>query len=282
MTDQIKRIEGCDAFTDALSDFLERELSEPMRAAMESHALGCRDCGPLLADLRKLRLDAANLPELAPSRDLWPGIAARIETPVVELGSARSIAPMRRTAHRMRMGLAAAGLVGITASTTYLLTKRANETTNTPTTVATTTTVATATTVATLSSPDTLVNRASSGISAPDTSNTPNTTARPRPGSVAPAAPALRLASNKLSAEATYDIEISRLRKIVDRRRGELDSSTVVVLEKNLKIIDDAIAQCRMALKKDPASAYLNESLTDALDNKVQLLRTAAGLPAKM
>ncbi len=52
------------------------------------------------------------------------------------------------------------------------------------------------------------------------------------------------------------------------------------MLEKNLHIIDDAIAQCRKALEKDPSSSYLNESLTEALDNKVQLLRAAATLPA--
>ena len=49
-----------------------------------------------------------------------------------------------------------------------------------------------------------------------------------------------------------------------------------------LKIIDEAIAQCRKALKSDPASAYLMESLDDALNNKIQLLRTAAALPSRM
>ena len=42
----------------------------------------------------------------------------------------------------------------------------------------------------------------------------------------------------------------------------------------------DAIAQCRKALKLDPSSAYLHESLNEALDNKVQLLRAAATLPS--
>lgn len=275
MTSHIKPVESCDAFADALSDFLERDVSEPMRAAMESHALACNDCGPLLADLRKLRLDAANLPELAPSRDLWSGIAARIETPVVELGSARMVErPVRRTSNRIWTGLAAAALVGVTASTTYLLTKRANDAASPSVPAAT---VATLTTPDTTSKRDTATTSVAAGATPAVTAPAVTT-----PAAVAPAGPGLKLASNKLSAEATYDLEISRLRKIVDRRRGDLDSSTVVVLEKNLKIIDDAIAQCRMALKKDPASAYLNESLTDALDNKVQLLRAAAGLPVRM
>jgi hypothetical protein len=93
------------------------------------------------------------------------------------------------------------------------------------------------------------------------------------------------LASNpagKLSPAATYDMEISRLRQVVDHRRATLDSTTLAVLEKNLRIIDEAIAQCKQALELDPSSAYLNESLTSALDDKVQLLRAAATLPVRM
>jgi hypothetical protein len=85
MTSPIESNITCEQFADALPELLEREVDEATRARLESHALGCRECGPLLVDLRRLRLDAANLPELTPSRDLWSGIAARIETPVVEI-----------------------------------------------------------------------------------------------------------------------------------------------------------------------------------------------------
>jgi hypothetical protein len=256
---------SCDQFAETLADFLEREVPEGMRATMESHALSCDDCGPLLADLRKLRIDAANLDVLVPSRDLWAGIAERIETPVVSIGGAATGGPVNRwtggPARRIWMGLAAAGLVAITATVTHQITKR---TLSVPTqTVAALTPIQ-----AVLSTP------------APDSAAVERSTGQPVHRSTAKAP--LSLASNKLTPEQTYDVEISRLRKIVNARRGELDSVTVAVLEKNMKIIDDAIAQCRLALIKDPASAYLNESLTDALDNKVQLLRTAAGLPTRM
>jgi hypothetical protein len=46
-------------------------------------------------------------------------------------------------------------------------------------------------------------------------------------------------------------------------------------------VIDDAIAQCKLALAKDPASRFLMESLNNALENKVELLRTATMLPAR-
>jgi hypothetical protein len=96
---------------------------------------------------------------------------------------------------------------------------------------------------------------------------------------VAPAATSL--AANRSSIEQTYDSEIMRLRTIVRQRRSQMDSTTAAVLDHNLKVIDDAIAQCKDALGKDPNSRFLMESLNDALDTKVQLLRTAATLPSK-
>jgi hypothetical protein len=245
----------CDEFADTLADFLEREVDERTRAAVEAHALSCGDCGPLLADLRKLRIDAANLALLEPSRDLWAGIAERIETPVVELRGGRPMAGGRR--QYVWLGLAAAALVGITAGVTHRWTKASVG-------------VQTALVRAPTAAPrvDTVFREAQA------TSREPQAERR------TPHA-ASRLVSNKLSAEQTYDLEITRLRAIVNRRHSQLDSTTIAVIEHNLQIIDDAITQCKAALRKDPASRFLIESLNDALDTKVQLLRTAAMLPAR-
>jgi hypothetical protein len=70
------------------------------------------------------------------------------------------------------------------------------------------------------------------------------------------------------------------LQKIVTQRKSQLDSSTVAIIERNLRIIDAAIEQSKAALAKDPASRLLSAQLTHALDKKVELLRTAALLPA--
>ena len=43
----------------------------------------------------------------------------------------------------------------------------------------------------------------------------------------------------------------------------------------NLAIIDRAIAESRAALLRDPSSGYLNERLSSALQDKLQLMRTA-------
>lgn len=286
MTDPVRSTISCERFNDTLADFLERDVSESTRAEMESHALACEACGPLLADLRKLRIDAANLEELAPSRDLWSGIAVRIEAPVVSIGTPASdrdhVASRRRSS--VWIGLAAAGLVAVTATATYLITRQSMA----KATVVATSSRPAISTPATDSSP---APERSVAVKEPASSAAPaSATPSQRPGvatprSATPAPATVSLASNptgKLSPAATYDMEISRLRQVVDGRRATLDSATLAVLEKNLRIIDEAIAQCKQALKLDPSSSYLNESLTSALDDKVQLLRAAATLPVRM
>jgi hypothetical protein len=81
-------------------------------------------------------------------------------------------------------------------------------------------------------------------------------------------------------SDAVYGKEIAMLQRVVSERKTQLDPSTVAIIEKNLQIIDAAIAQSRAALAKDPASRLLSDQLTHALDKKVELLRTAALLPA--
>ena len=78
-----------------------------------------------------------------------------------------------------------------------------------------------------------------------------------------------------------YDREIDKLRQIVKARRTQLDPKTITVLEQSIAVIDSAIAQSRAALAKDPASAFLATQLNHSLEKKVELLRTAALLPAR-
>jgi hypothetical protein len=268
----------CDAFAERLVDLLERDVDESTRAALEAHALACGDCGALLSDLRKLRIDASNLPTLAPSRDLWEGISQRIDAPVIPLHAgvtergAAPIAPWRRWAS---MSAAAALLMAATAASTYYLTIRLRGVasasavaTRSPVVSDTGRAVPERTTVSTVAVVD------SAKPSAPASKQTGRAAS-------APAAASVRLVSTKPSAEQVYTTEITRLHGIVERRRGQLDPVTIGVIERNLKVIDDAIAQCKLALTKDPASRYLMESLNNALENKVQLLRTATMLPAR-
>src|SRR5580765_1266844 len=95
----------CEQFADDLEAFLERDVDESARAAMDEHALGCDECGALLADLRRLRADASNLRELTPSRDLWEGIAARIDAPVISISEGRGSPSAQQTSLGSRRAL---------------------------------------------------------------------------------------------------------------------------------------------------------------------------------
>jgi hypothetical protein len=107
-----------------------------------------------------------------------------------------------------------------------------------------------------------------------------------RPRRATPAPPrsgdaSLAAARSELAVVSSYDREIERLRAAMQQRRGELDSTTVAVIEENLALIDRAIAESRSALARDPRSGFLIQQLTNALDRKVELLRTVATLPAR-
>jgi hypothetical protein len=80
--------------------------------------------------------------------------------------------------------------------------------------------------------------------------------------------------------DTVFASEINRLQRVLAVRRGELDPQTVSIVEMNLKLIDSAIKSSRAALAKDPASGFLNQQLTRALDKKVELLRTVALMPS--
>lgn len=95
-------------------------------------------------------------------------------------------------------------------------------------------------------------------------------------GTPATRTPALIPASAR--AERTYDAAVSDLRAVLDAGRGRLDSTTVRVLERNLAIIDSAVADAQRAVAADPNNAYLNTYLAHTMRRKIDLLRQAASL----
>ncbi|MEO8679043.1 MAG: hypothetical protein ABI665_08355 [Vicinamibacterales bacterium] len=79
-------------------------------------------------------------------------------------------------------------------------------------------------------------------------------------------------------ADKQFDAAVTDLEKILLDDRDRLDPATVMVIERNLRTIDDAIAQAREALDKDPANPYLNSHLADSRRRKLELLRRATTL----
>lgn len=221
----------CDDAVLLSGDVLDGSLSDADRARLDVHLAGCAACRALLHDLTQLRAEAAALPTLTPSRDLWHGIEARLETPVIPLAPHRPGRAARWTTRQV--AAAAAVLVAATAGGTWLAAAR----TAAPVTQA---------------------------AVAPD-----------------PMGRAEFVAAADQKGIATYEGEIAKLHNIIDTRRGDLDSVTVAVLEKNLRLIDQAIIESRAALIADPASAFLAGRLNRAYDTKLELLRSAALLPSR-
>ena len=79
-------------------------------------------------------------------------------------------------------------------------------------------------------------------------------------------------------ADAQFNAAVSDLENILREERDRLDPRTVLIIERNLKAIDDAINEARMALDNDPANPYLNSHLADARRRKLDLLRHATTL----
>src|SRR6266550_4636237 len=111
----------CEAFDAALPDYLEGTLEDSRRASVEEHLGECVRCASLLRDIENISKEAAAMPNLVPSRDLWQGIEARIAAPVIPLAARPE--RQRRFAPAW-MGVAAAALIVSTAGITYVLTAR--------------------------------------------------------------------------------------------------------------------------------------------------------------
>jgi predicted anti-sigma-YlaC factor YlaD len=75
-----------------------------------------------------------------------------------------------------------------------------------------------------------------------------------------------------------YAAAVADLERLLAQHRSRLDTTTVRVIEKNLGIIDRAIRDAQSALAADPANAYLNQHLAQAMRRKLELLRQAATL----
>jgi anti-sigma factor RsiW len=70
-----------DPWTARLSDYLDGELSDAERGALERHLDACPGCTAALAELARVAERARTLPARRPTTDLWRGIAARIAEP---------------------------------------------------------------------------------------------------------------------------------------------------------------------------------------------------------
>lgn len=238
----------CEHVDTVLSAWFEGDLELADRRAVDAHLRECLRCASIVRDIESIRREAAKLPALEPSRDLWAGIAARIETPVIELAPRQAPAPARRT---WQMAAAAVLLMAVSSGVTYVVATGDGER-------------GTGEVASTPVGPDSTV------VPAPGV-----VTPRPRPSTGGSTV----LVRSESAPEIMYDQEITRLRTILDQRRADLDTATVSAVEKSLRAIDQAITDARAALAGNSSSLFLNEQLNRSLEKKLGVLRRVALLP---
>jgi anti-sigma factor RsiW len=76
MTDTTMSCERVDAL---LAGYLDEEAPASERRAVELHLATCLRCAALVRDLERIRARAGALAPLAPPRDLWPEVGARLD-----------------------------------------------------------------------------------------------------------------------------------------------------------------------------------------------------------
>ena len=89
-----------------------------------------------------------------------------------------------------------------------------------------------------------------------------------------------RPAGGGAGVEADFDRATNELSLILAAQRGRLRPETVALVERNLALIDAAIAESRAALARDPANAELQHLWAAAARQKVELLRWATRVAA--
>jgi hypothetical protein len=229
-----------------LSEYLDGELTDAEAGALERELDADPELAGLLAELREVKNAASELEERGPESDLWPQIAARIESErIVDLGSARrdrrriSFTVPQFAAAMVATLLLGGGALWVAGSIGGF-------------------TGAGQSGVVSSAAPD------AEGEFTPD-----------------PGMP-VRLVekSEPRNPSLKSDLAIAALEARLEEGRGNLDSSTVRILEESLATIDRAIESAAKALEADPGNIWLNRHLADSKSRKVRLLEKAAALSA--
>lgn len=262
----------CDQFEDLLPQLLDDDTVAVPPAA-GAHLDACAACRALYTDLTGIRSAAATLGPITPSRDLWSGIEARIRTPVVPLVEGMAIPKPRRQISLRTAAIAAGVLALINAGVGYQFMKPA--------------------------APEAPAPEVPAPSAMRSVVRQEPTMMVPLPVPMTPVSPrrsTIVLATNGIdqgpdqpqqqprpreAAKVVYDREIARLRAIVDSGRHRLDPATAALLDRNMRIIDTAIQQVNEALARDSSSSFLIESLNNAYQTKVKLLRIAAAAASR-
>jgi hypothetical protein len=74
-------------------------------------------------------------------------------------------------------------------------------------------------------------------------------------------------------AEREYQRATAELMAALDMRRASFSPETSAAIDENLRVIDTALAEIRVALASDPASTRLGRMLASTHEKKIETLR---------
>ncbi len=232
----------CAQYLPWIQEKVEGTIGPIRRAELDQHLDGCAACRALFEDLQRIHDAAANLPALAPPDRAWLQIAGRLR----QEGRIREEAP----APAARPGRGGGYVAWLAIAAALVL--------------------ATGSALFFIPRPE----------PAPETrmASTP-------PPSTAPAAsdrPTIDAVNAVEDAQAKFEKAIEELEKVAKANQQALDPGTAATIEKNLGILDQAIADNRVAVKTEPTSVAARETLFDALRQKVSLLQDTISLINEM
>jgi predicted anti-sigma-YlaC factor YlaD len=225
-----------DPWRDRLSEYLDGDFDAAERAPFDQHLADCDECRATLVELRDLAALAQQLEDQPPTRDLWTGIQARIQTATAAEAAPRPQPAWRQPPRRFaftitQLAAASIALVLLTASAFWLL------------------------------------GPAGGLIPGGSTAAGP-AAAGPTPTG---ATGTLHLAGDLAAGQ--YDAAVADLERALAEGRQYLAPATIQLLEENLAVIDRAIEEARNALAEDPANVYLTNYLADTMRRKLEWLR---------
>jgi len=110
----------------------------------------------------------------------------------------------------------------------------------------------------------------------------PQTASAPPPGNAADTRTVESVQNDVAVAQQQFEKAIAELEKVAKSNQQALDPETSATIDKNLGIIDQAIADNRVAVAQEPSSVAARETLFQALRSKVTLLQNTIALINEM
>jgi hypothetical protein len=237
---------ACTRYLTSIQELVDGTLGAIRRADLEAHLASCEDCRTALSDLERIKQAAGSLGDTPVPDRVWLQIAGRLR----QEGRISDPVPERRSrSGRMAILAMAATLVLAVGASLIVLLPMAR-------------------------------NRSAAPAPAPAAAaSTPAPTAAG--GSVDPRS--VELVQGEVDqAQRQMETAIAHMEQITKANQQALDPKTAATLEKNLGIIDQAIAETRAAVKSEPNSVAARETLFEALKQKVSVLQDTIALMNEM